>query len=313
MSYFGIGTVVREFRERVNMTQVKLCENICEPSTLCKIENGSLSPSKKMLDKIVQKLNIPLALNIPVTASEFRRAELENEIRSCFSRDEPDVSNLLNEYNGKSKTGVKRPMDKLEKQFYLYANGIYLCNSQKEYEKALSELKEAIKITFPNYTEKYFLNSHILFPIEFSIINNIAICYYRLKALDNAIFIMQQLLQCLENKKMCTEELPKKYPMIAYNLSMWLGLQKQYEKSLSVSQKGIDCCLKYQQYSSLSDLFYNHGYTLIMLNKKEKGKEFIEKSLTFDSIIGRNDRLKNSKKDIEQSFGIDFFSTLKML
>lgn len=201
-------------------------------------------------------------------------------------------------------------MDKFEKQFYLFAHALYVCNKEKKYKIAADELLQAINITFENYTITSTLHDHILFPFEFTIINSIAICYYFMKKLDTAIFILQQLMKCLQQKKMNIEEFSKKYPMVTYNLSMWLGIEKRYEESLEVSQKGLDCALKYRRYDTLSGLLYNHGYTLICLGN-EDGKKFLQKSLLQDFIIQREASLKLSLQDIQKSFGKRFLNELK--
>ena len=40
MAFYMFGDYIREQRERMGVTQEDLCEGICSPGTLSKIENG---------------------------------------------------------------------------------------------------------------------------------------------------------------------------------------------------------------------------------------------------------------------------------
>ena len=66
---------------------------------------------------------------------------------------------------------------------------------------------------------------------------------------------MEQLYDFLESNDVDREEYAKRMPMISYNLSLWLGLKKDYMKSLAVAEKGIECSLKYGKYSDLANLY----------------------------------------------------------
>ncbi len=306
MDYFSICAILKEYRKRAGLSQAALCEGLCELPTMNKIENGKQNPNKKLLDALIERLQIPLALNIAISKIEFERAIIEKEISSKLSHNDCDINDLLRQYKS-----VSSEMNKFELQFYLYSHAVFIYNTEKNYKVALDELNKSIKITFPNYTNEANFDNHIFTSLEFLILNNIAICTYFTKDFDKAISLMKKIMVSLEARKNFTDIYAKKYPMIAYNLSTWLGIKKHYAESLEVSQKGIDCCLKYQQYSSISDLFYNHGYTFMMLGEKEKGKEFLKKSLAFDSIFDRKKFIDSAKSDIIKSFGTIFLSDLQ--
>ena len=301
MNYVSIGGIIREYRKRAGLSQAALCDGLCELPTMNKIENGRQNPNKKLLDALLQRLQVPLALNIPVSDIDFERTRIENQIIASFSHNEFDIYVYLMQYKS-----VNIDMDKFERQFYLFAHSVYEYKINKNYLEAIKGLHEAIAITFPLYSDGCDLQNHLFTSTEFSIINNIAICLYFLKEIDTAINVMEQLATCIENRYLESDIYACKYPMIAYNLSLWLGITKQYEKSLLFSRKGIDCCIKCERYAALSGLLYNSGFTLVMLKRKEEAIDNLKKSLAFDSILQNNQSLSSSIRDIEKTFGNDF-------
>ena len=307
MNYISIGSIIKEYRKRAGLTQVQLCEGLCEPPTMNKIENGKQNPNKKLLDAIVQRLQIPLLLNVPATDSEIARDEIEKEIDDSISKYRYDIENLLEKYRK-----ISECMNKFEEQYYLLGHSIYLLHEKKDAEKSLLELDKAIRITFPDYVYGCNIQEHIFTSIEFAILNSISISYYHANKIDMAINLMQQLMICLENRKFTLDIFSAKYPLVAYNLSLWLGITKQYEKSLEISQRGIDFCLKHEQYKIASDLFYNQGFTLICMGKQAAGTDFIKKSLAFDSIMQRTSSFSASLNDLETSFGKSFLSNVSV-
>ena len=301
MDYFSIGSIIKEFRKRAGLSQAALCEGLCELPTMNKIENGKQNPTKKLLDAIIERLQIPVAVNIAITDSDFEKMQIENKIIDSFSKHKFEFLPLLNNYN---------MTNKFEEQFYQYAHAVYSYKVEKNHSLALEELHKAILLTFPTYTDGCDIQKHLFTSIELSILNSIAICLYKLHKTDTAITVMEQLTLCLEDKYSESDIYVQKYPMITYNLSTWLGITMQYEKSLEYSKKGIDCCMKNEKYSILPRLLYNTGFSLVKLNRKEESKEFLKKSLVLDYIFNNTHSLTNSVNDIKQSFNEDFLIEL---
>ena len=232
MKYVTTGKIIKEFRERQGISQFELCEGLCEPPTLSKIETGKQNPNKKLLDALIARLHIPLTLNVPITKIEFERAQIEREIISKISTDDYNIAELLIQYKMNDET-----MGRLEKQFYLYADSIQKIHVLSDYSQAIKNLEAALQITFPKYTIGSNINKHLFIPIEITILNNIAINLYHLHKKIEAIKLMQQIIYCLENNSLEKEEYAKKYPPIAYNLSLWLGLEEKYDEAVKVIRK----------------------------------------------------------------------------
>ncbi len=54
----SIGEKIRVLRKAQKMTQTELAEGICDACTISRIENGHFPPSKELLDKLLQRLEV---------------------------------------------------------------------------------------------------------------------------------------------------------------------------------------------------------------------------------------------------------------
>ena len=59
MKELFIGEVIKRKRKELRLTQEELCEGICEPSTISRIESGKQVPAKNKLDALLQRLDLP--------------------------------------------------------------------------------------------------------------------------------------------------------------------------------------------------------------------------------------------------------------
>ena len=56
MSNYNVGAVIRLTRQAMNISQEKLCENICSVQTLSRIENGRTSVKKSIYEQLMQRM-----------------------------------------------------------------------------------------------------------------------------------------------------------------------------------------------------------------------------------------------------------------
>ena len=84
MREIPIGAYIRQNREAQGLTQQQLCEGICEPATISRIENGQQTPYRSRLSALLQRLGLPddryFALLSP---NEIEISSLQAEIVSC--------------------------------------------------------------------------------------------------------------------------------------------------------------------------------------------------------------------------------------
>ena len=114
MAKYCIGNLIYENRTRQRITQEELCEGICAPTTLSKIENGIQIPRRKTFEALLQRLGIyAQRYTFPVSNGEMERSNLEFQIIRKLSAEDYEILGLLEQYKNCGET-----MDNLEKQFY---------------------------------------------------------------------------------------------------------------------------------------------------------------------------------------------------
>lgn len=92
----GIGLKIKEIRKRRNFSQKAFAVE-CEisPTYLCQIENGTRTPTLDLLDKMSQKLKIPLPVLsfLTLDAKSVQPDKVE-----AFSKIKPAIMALVEEF-----------------------------------------------------------------------------------------------------------------------------------------------------------------------------------------------------------------------
>ena len=72
MAFYIFGDYIREQRERMGVTQEDLCEGICSPGTLSKIENGRQGVRLNQYIALMERLGLPVQ---PIPSSYILRLD----------------------------------------------------------------------------------------------------------------------------------------------------------------------------------------------------------------------------------------------
>ena len=79
-----LGKYMKQRRLELGLTQEQLCEGICEPMTISRMENGRQTPSRNRINALLQRLGLPddryFAL---LSKHEEEIAALQREIVAC--------------------------------------------------------------------------------------------------------------------------------------------------------------------------------------------------------------------------------------
>ena len=84
MQNISIGECIRQRRKELNLTQEQVCDGICDPVSLSRIENGKQTPRRSVINALLQRLGLPddryYAL---VSENELEIEALKKEILAC--------------------------------------------------------------------------------------------------------------------------------------------------------------------------------------------------------------------------------------
>lgn len=291
MAVYVVGEYLREMRTRRGYSQEAVSYNICTPATLSRIENGLQNPSKRMLDKLLERLGVETEIFDVFASEEERSVEMllkgmaHSIADSDFTKLEKYIT-LLEKENQKKKVN--------EKQNLLWAKSVFLAKSGYPAKDVKDMLLEAIHMTLPLFDGETPIRNNLLTFDEIMIINGIAIQYarqeYYLKALKLGYWLKEYMEEKIENGTSKNE----KYPTIVYNISNWLGKIGRYEEVLEATEDGINYCIRNGNLLRLAQLLFNKACALAELNKSVEAKSFFTQSITLFEVTKQYDKAQKA-------------------
>ncbi len=278
MRKMHIGKVIRQRRKELGYTQQKLCEGICEPPNISRLENEQQIPSRSTMSMILERLGLPNDMYIAyLSDNETEIEDLQAEIISCNmtvnSEQGLDAIERLEK--------IVKENDKIIKQFILRSKAIlgHRVENQivpyTESEK-LKILYDAILLTSPKFDIDN-LKKNLYGVIEVKIINQIAQVHSRLDEHNIAIHIYEQLFEYVRTHMDGLKEQSAILPMVSYNFARELLMHNKPKEALDIASMGREYSLKYGKYSELGGLLIVMADSLYRINLiDDSRKRFIE-------------------------------------
>lgn len=314
MQELSLGEYIKRERLRQGITQEQLCEGICEPITISRMENGKQTPSYERIRAFLHRLGLPddryFALLSP-TEMEIRT--LQNEIRADmirFYRAMPEDKPVIR------SEGLKK-LKKLEdlagsderiiRQYILSIKVIFgKPNSPYSPEEKLNILLEALRITVPNLDlEEINLSLYTL--DETSLLNQIAAAYAEMGQPKKAIDIYRQLLKYVQ-KRYCDgmSRYAGKFALVAHNYTRTLFAVKRYDDAIEVAELGRKVCVEYAHYQFLPGLLDLMGGCYFYQGDLDKCKEYYRDAHCLYRIIGDDHDRLLLEKEAKEHLGLEF-------
>lgn len=221
MENFFLGEYIKQRREALGLTQKQVCEGICTPVTLSRIENGTQTPSRTRINAILQRLGLPDDRYISLLSkNELKIEALKKGIVACNGTERVK--------EGREKLAKLEEMeeakDPLVRQFILRSRVLLgSLDGSCPPEKRIEILLKAIQLTVPDFAldriEQYLYTKD-----EIKIINQIGIAYSDDGQNKKAAEIYAQLLRYVRVHYQETITSIGVLPMVLYNYARVLDL-----------------------------------------------------------------------------------------
>lgn len=272
--------MIKRKRKELGLTQEQLCEGICEPSTISRIESGRQVPAKNKLDALLQRLGLPgeryYAL---MSKDEMELSNLKEKIISCNV-----ARNAIEGLKNLEKLEtLATEEDHLLRQFILRTRVILgYMKEGKVYSYTFEEkgnmLLEAIHLTIPDFDEEEIYKN--LYTVEeIKVINLIALNYSDKGQNRKAIDIYYQLLKYMKGHIMSLSEANRLIALICYNCSRSLYFEKRYEESIEIANMGVETSIEERYSGCFGGLFSILGHAYYAEEKFEDSKQCFYQSL----------------------------------
>ena len=300
MENYLVGSILKENRIRLKISQEELCFDLCAVSTLSRIESGAQVPGRKLVEALFSRMSMnPPASSIPMSKTDFKHENLEYKINDMIATGKVEIADLLEEYKN-----CGSELSPLENQFYLFYKALSEDTLHHDGKTALEKYEEALRISIKDYELGKLPNVRFLTRTELLILNNISRTLYFIEKKNEAIELMEFLRTYFENGIVSEEEKAKNYPVILLNLENWYGNANEDEKVIVLCEKGIDVCIQYGKLTSFPYQIFNRGCSLVKLGKVEEGKKCLSQAFIIIEAMKEFDNLNYGKNWVRENLHI---------
>lgn len=306
MKELFIGEMIKRKRKELGLTQEQLCEGICEPSTISRIESGRQVPAKNKLDALLQRLGLPgeryYAL---MSKDEMELSNLKEKIISCnvYHNSIEGLQNL------EKLEKLATEDDHLLRQFILRTRVILgYMKEGKVYSYTFEEkgnmLLEAIHLTISDFDEEEIYKN--LYTVEeIKVINLIALNYSDKGQNRKAIDIYYQLLKYMKGHIMSLSEANRLIALICYNCSRSLYFEKRYEECIEIANVGWEVSIRERYSGYIGGLLSVLGHTFYEEGMMEDSKKYFYQSYYMYVVMRDEDNIKLAAKNLKDFFDIE--------
>ncbi len=306
MQTFPIGKYIKYNRLNQHLTQEQLCEGLCEPATLSRLERGLQTPSNSLITALLYRLGLPderfFAL---LSTNDDHIRQLKEEILSY---------NVMHNY----RSGLEKleeleslldPDDLSSKQFALRSRAIVGKLRDGELQpyspdEELNLLMQAIRLTVSDFDMENI--SDRLYGIdEIKIINQIALLYSDSGKISQALHLYDQLLEYVQQHFSKLYEPGGLLPLVAYNYARCLDMDRQYEKSIEIAEIGRQACVNYGVYRTLPGTLSIMAECCHFLGQEERSRDLYLQAYYLAKAIGHPSVEDTARREMKEYLGVE--------
>lgn len=236
MSNYRAGDIIRMTREFVGMSREELSDEICSVQTLYRIESGKTCVKRKLYARLMAKMErVPeksYAICVGKNLELLEERKLFEQAMQNYDYEKADL------YLGRMKE--KADDNVITRQYLLKSEALmdYYCK-RSDNQTTIEKLQEAVRLTLPDYEE--CLKKDFPFT-EQEIMNlmSLANAYAHAGDVDEAVYIFERLLQCLQKDYIFGKYAEHMKLIILRNLSVAYIEKRQYHKAITLNEKCLN-------------------------------------------------------------------------
>ena len=312
MEIYFLGDAIKRRRLELGLTQEQLCEGICEPITISRLENGKQTPSRARLEALMERLDMPQYQYYALLSKHEREVEaLQREIVALnvkFDQATGEEKAKLRQQALQAHKALAEMADRDDKisQQVILRSKVILGKEDGRYsrEEERQMLLQAIRLTCPSFDPED-IGRGLYTSREIKIINQLALVHVYAGEHMEAIEIYSQLYKYIRKHYRLIPPTTAHFPMIAFNYARELGLIGQYEKSIEIAREGRQVCLDYGHYLYLSSLLSIFAECYYRLGDVEKSKDYYYQTYYVSKAIGDTSNSALIRQEAKHYLGLE--------
>jgi len=270
-----IGDMVWKLRKEKGISQNALRRGILNRAEYSRFEEGDIELDKIHLEAIFQRLGKSEdKLERAVTMEEYQTLSIRYTILHLLSQGEvKEADEKIEEY--KAYADMDKPLYRQAVMLFVALRGY---TQDREKEKAVSALEQALCVTFPKWQDTG-LEQVYLCTQEIQIL--LLLIYFRGKKMDT---FLKSLFSYIDQRYTDDEERVRVYPQCAWLLGQAYFTEHNIGSAYEVCGKGIECLAKNGALSYMKELLelkekclecFGKEEEIIQINKQKAAIEFL--------------------------------------
>lgn len=308
MEQVFLGEYIRQRREDLGLTQAQVCEGICEPMTLSRLEHGKQTPSFNRIKALLHRLGLPDGRFVALLSKEeMEISALQKEIRADmirFRRATDDARSSIREKILSNLTDLEQIAESDDQIITQYIMGKRAALGSYNLEHRLNMLMDAIHLTIPRFSlEKIYFFRYSLDEIE--LINHIAYVYAEMNQRRTAIDISSHLLHYIEKYDQELAGFAGHFCLVAHDYAIDLAYEKRYEESAEVATRGRKICVEYGHYQFLAGFLAVLAESFYYMGDKEKSTIFYYQAYNFYAAVCDERNRAIMQREMKERLGLE--------
>ena len=301
MAVYEIGNYIHDMRVERGYSQEELCFGICSVGNLSKIENGTRMPNRKTVEALTQRLGCGETFLQYSSREEMQQVEICSRIvRKITNYEYEGLEELIDRFERTIAKG-----DILNSQYCRFTRIIVKQRKNQDWEGAIEELEETLRMTKPNGIAMENILKGLLTYNEMVILINIARAYRKLGRRDKAIEILFGLKQYMDTHMIDRKEKVQKYPMILFNLSNLLLDEHKFSDVVELCNQGIAMSQENNRFCLFPEFLINRGLALLELQEREQAEEALVKGCCALYALGNRTQCERLQTFLKENWQME--------
>ncbi len=261
-------------RQRQGFSQEKLCESICEPESLSRIENGRSVPRQAVYQGLARRLSLPEERYYgTIETDDFEMLERCWKVDWAIAKAKwMIVEENLQVLESEIDLQCVKNKQYIEETKYILDKHKQVIPISERKERLL----EILQLSMPNIRDMREIFEEAFWEIPFfseremSLLIQISDVLAQGNDRRSAVCLLERILDYYKRGKVCEEFYYHTMILVLARLSAFCSQNEDFEKGMKYAQAGIDMSFRCGNYALLSMLLNNQASAAEALGDEEK-------------------------------------------